>query len=172
MGVRVLVTAASRHHATYEIAEAIAAGLARRGVDAEERPLEQVISLDGFDAVVIGSAVHMGRWLTTAREFVSENASELSSMPVWLFSSGPLGHPDRMAAADEPADTGPPTELTGAHGHRVFGGRLDLASLGLGERMAARVVHTLEGDCRDWTAIDAYAGEIAAALAHAGSTRF
>jgi menaquinone-dependent protoporphyrinogen oxidase len=62
--VRVLVTAASRHDATREIAEAIADGLSRRGVDAEARPVDQVTSLDGFDAVVIGSAIYMGRWLS------------------------------------------------------------------------------------------------------------
>jgi menaquinone-dependent protoporphyrinogen IX oxidase len=69
--VRVLVTAASRHDATREIAETIADGLRRRGVDAEARPLDEVVSLDGFDAVVLGSAIYMGRWLKTAREFVS-----------------------------------------------------------------------------------------------------
>ena len=38
--MRVLVTAASRHGATHEIADAIAAGLERRGVEAEARHAE------------------------------------------------------------------------------------------------------------------------------------
>lgn len=99
-----LVTAASRHEATREIAEAIADGLNRRGVDAEARSVDQVTSLDGFDAVVIGSAIYMGRWLKTARELVSEHAAELSAMPVWLFSSGPLGPPDHLIPEGESAD--------------------------------------------------------------------
>ena len=36
--------------------------------------------------MVIGSAIYMGRWLKTAREFVSEHVA-LSAVPVWLFSS-------------------------------------------------------------------------------------
>jgi menaquinone-dependent protoporphyrinogen oxidase len=162
--VRVLVTAASRHDATREIAEAIADGLSRRGVDAEARPVDQVTSLDGFDAVVIGSAIYMGRWLRTAREFVSEHAAALSAMPVWLFSSGPLGPPDHLIPPEESADSEQMTELVGARGHCVFAGRLERASLGFGERAAARAVHAPEGDCRDWDAIDAFAGEIAAEL--------
>lgn len=80
--MHVLVTAASRHEATREIAEAIAGGLNRRGVDAEARRLDEVVSLDGFAAVVIGSAIYMGRWLKTGREFVSGHAAELSAVPV------------------------------------------------------------------------------------------
>jgi menaquinone-dependent protoporphyrinogen oxidase len=160
----VLVTAASRHDATREIAEAIADGLTRRGVDAEARPVDQVTSLDRFDAVVVGSAIYMGRWLKTAREFVSEHAAELAAVPVWLFSSGPLGPPDHLIPAGESADAEQLIDLVRARGHRVFAGRLARASLGFGERAAARAVHAPEGDCRDWDAIDAFAGEIAAEL--------
>ncbi|MET0768833.1 MAG: flavodoxin domain-containing protein, partial [Solirubrobacteraceae bacterium] len=92
--MRVLVTAASRHGATHEIADAIAAGLKRRGLDAEARHAEDLGSADGYDAYVIGSAVYVGRWLDTARELVEGNAEALASRPVWLFSSGPLGPPD------------------------------------------------------------------------------
>jgi menaquinone-dependent protoporphyrinogen oxidase len=162
--VHVLVTAASRHEVTREIAEAIADGLNRRGVDAEARPVDEVTSLDGFDAVVIGSAIYMGRWLKTAREFVSGRAAALSAVPVWLFSSGPLGPPDHLIPAGESAEAEQLIELVRVRGHRVFAGRLERASLGFGERAAARAVHAPEGDCRDWDAIDAFAGEIAAEL--------
>jgi menaquinone-dependent protoporphyrinogen oxidase len=164
MSVLVVVTAASRHHATSEIAEAIAAGFVQRGVDAEARPLEQITSLDGFDAVVLGSAIYMGRWLRAAREFVSEHEAELSAMPVWLFSSGPLGPPDRLIPLGESADTDRIAELVGARGHRVFAGRLERASLGFAERAAAKAVHAPDGDCRDWAAVDSFAGEITSEL--------
>jgi menaquinone-dependent protoporphyrinogen oxidase len=162
--VHVLVTAASRHEATREIAAAIADGLARRGVEAEARALEDVGELDGFDAVVLGSAVYMGRWLKQARSFAGAHASELAAKPVWLFSSGPLGSPDHPIPPDGPADVAELVELTGARAHRLFAGRLEHARLGLGERAMARAVHAPEADSRDWEAIDSYAGEIAAAL--------
>jgi menaquinone-dependent protoporphyrinogen oxidase len=59
--MRVLITAATRHDATREIAEAIGAGLSERGIDAETRPIDEVTDLAGYDAVVLGSAVYMGR---------------------------------------------------------------------------------------------------------------
>jgi menaquinone-dependent protoporphyrinogen oxidase len=163
--VRVLITAASRHDPTHEIAEVIAAGLTQRGIDAEARPLEQITTLDGFDAVVVGSAIYMGRWLKTARVFLAQHATELSSVPVWLFSSGPLGPPDHLIPAAESTDTEQLVDLIRARGHRVFAGRLERASLGLAERAAVKAVHAPEGDCRDWDAIDAFAGEIASELA-------
>jgi menaquinone-dependent protoporphyrinogen oxidase len=162
--VRALVTVASRHDATREIAEAIADGLRRRGVDAEARPVDQVTSLDGFDAVVLGSAIYMGRWMKTARKFASEHAGELSLVPVWLFSSGPLGPPDHLIPEGHPADAEQLIALVGARGHRVFAGRLERGSLGFAERAAAKAVHAPEGDRRDWDAIDAFAGEIASEL--------
>lgn len=162
--MHVLVTAATRHGSTSEIAEAIAEGLNRRGVDADARPLDQVTNLDRFDAVVIGSAIYMGRWLKAAREFLSEHAAELSAVPVWLFSSGPLGPPGRLIPSDESTDTDRMTKLVGARGHRVLAGRLELASLNVVERAVVRAVHAPDGDCRDWDAIDALAGEIAVEL--------
>jgi len=42
---------------------------------------------------VIGSAVYMGRWLPAARDLIEGHREVLSAMPVWLFSSGPLGDP-------------------------------------------------------------------------------
>jgi menaquinone-dependent protoporphyrinogen oxidase len=169
--VRVLVTAASRHDATREIAEAIADGLRKRGVHAETRPIEQIAGLDGFDAVVVGSAIYMGRWLKVAREFVARRATALSSMPVWLFSSGPLGPPDHLIPAGEPADAEQLIDLVQARGHRGFPGRLERASLGFAERAAAMAVHAPDGDSRDWDAIDAFAGEIAAELSAEKATR-
>jgi Flavodoxin domain len=52
----VLVTAASKHGATLEIAEAIARVLAEQGVSAELVPIDEVSDLGRYDAVVLGSA--------------------------------------------------------------------------------------------------------------------
>src|SRR5690242_10292326 len=131
--MRILVTAASRRGATFEIAEAIAAGLLRRGFDTEARRPRAVLHLDGYDAVVLGSAVYNGRWCDAARDFAQRLAGPLAVRPTWLFSSGPLGRthltPDR-----EPADVPEMLELTGAESHRVFAGKLDMAGLSFGEK--------------------------------------
>lgn len=162
--MRVLVTAASRHGATHEIADAIAAGLARRGVDADARHAEELTSLDGYDAYVIGSAVYVGRWLDVARELVETHAPELSARPVWLFSSGPLGPPDALKPEGDPVDAAALVEAVGAEDHRVFAGRLDRKLLGFGEKAVVLAVRAPEGDFRDWEAIDGFAGDVAGQL--------
>jgi menaquinone-dependent protoporphyrinogen oxidase len=165
--MRVLVTAATRHDATREIAEAISAGLLARGIEAESRPIDKVTDLAGYDAVVLGSAVYMGRWLKLARRFAEHHGTSLAAVPVWLFSSGPLGLPRNLVPTGEPADVTELVKLTGALGHRVFAGRFERERLGFGERAVAKAVHAPEGDYRDWSAIDGYAGEIATQLAAA-----
>jgi menaquinone-dependent protoporphyrinogen oxidase len=161
MKPKVLVTSASRHQATHEIAEAIACALVDRGITAEARPVGEVTGLGEYGAVVLGSAVYGSRWLGEARRFAFLHTSELSLMPVWLFSSGPLGPPGREIPPGEPADVPVLLRLTRATGHRRFGGRLEIRHLHFSERAAVRTIHAPEGDSRDWTAIDRFAAEIA-----------
>ena len=159
--MKVLVTAATRHDGTREIAEAIARGLIERGLEAEVAPVQQVATLDRYDAVVLGSAVYMGRWLGEARRFAQVHTSALCAMPVWLFSSGPLGTPTHPIPSGEPADVRVLSRLTRASAHRTFPGRLEMKRLDFAERAVARTIHAPEGDIRDWDAIDRFAGEIA-----------
>jgi menaquinone-dependent protoporphyrinogen oxidase len=162
--MRVLVTAASRHGATHEIATAIADGLTRRGVEAEARAAEKLDSLDGYDAYVIGSAVYVGRWLEPARELVEGHAAVLAERPVWIFSSGPLGPPDQLKPEGDPVDVAGLVEAAGAAGHRVFAGRLDRGLLSFAEKAVVVAVRAPEGDFRDWDAIDGFAAEVAGQL--------
>jgi menaquinone-dependent protoporphyrinogen oxidase len=165
--MRVLIAAATRHDATREIAEAIGAALAERGIDTEARPIDEVTDLSDYDAVVLGSAVYMGRWLKSARQFAERNRASLAAIPVWLFSSGPLGPPAHLVPAGEPTDVTRLVKQTGAREHRVLAGRLERDRLGFAEKAAVKAVHAPEGDCRDWSAIDSFAGDIAAQLAAA-----
>lgn len=166
MKPRVLVAAASRHNGTREIAEAIAAGLAERGVLAEVRDVDDVADLSDYGAVVLGSAIYMNRWLAEARRFVQIHVSELCMTPVWLFSSGPLGPADHLIPPSVPADVPVLLRLTRARGHRRFGGRLEMRVLRFDERALVRTIHAPEEDRRDWAAIDRFAGEIAEDLQH------
>jgi len=142
------------------MAERIAGALAARGIDAEARPIDEVAEVGGYDAVVLGSGIYVGRWLSEARRFAEDNAATLTTMPVWLFSSGPLGGSEGA----EPADGATLAELTGAREHRVFAGRLDRTRLGPAERLIVRFVRPPEGDERDWAAVDRFAADIGAAL--------
>src|SRR5688500_20132251 len=91
--MKVLISIASKHEATGESGDILAAVLAAAGIEVEARPPQDVVSIDSYDAVILGSAVYAGRWLEPARAFGERLAGELSTRPVWLFSSGPLGDP-------------------------------------------------------------------------------
>jgi menaquinone-dependent protoporphyrinogen oxidase len=105
----------------------------------------------------------MGSWLPEARSFAERHRAALAPLPVWLFSSGPLGAPDPQPPTDRRLLAAPLGGVT-VRDHQIFVGKLDPAGLGLGERLAAKVVHAPAGDFRDWAAIHAWAKTIAQAL--------
>lgn len=160
--VRVLVAVASKYGATAEIAAAIRGELSEAGLQADLLEINAASSIQGYDAAVIGSAVYMGRWLTPAREFVDRHAVGLSSMPVWLFSSGPIGDPPRPE--EDPVDAAPLVEQTAAREHRVFAGRLERNRLSFAEKAVVIALRAPQGDFRDWDAIRSWARGIAESL--------
>ncbi len=160
--MRVLVSAASRHGATTEVAASIAAALATTGAETTVVAPAEVTSVDGFDAAVIGSGVYAGRWLEPAKDLLTRHREALARIPVWLFSSGPVGEPPKPD--EDPVDAATMVALVGARDHRVFAGNLDRSRLGLGEKAIVKVVRASEGDFRSWADIEAWAQEIAAEL--------
>jgi len=132
-----------------------------------------------YDAFVIGSALYMFHWLKEAKQFVSRNRALLSTRPVWLFSSGPLGKEAKDPQGRDYKDLSGPKEIeelrdaVKPRDHQVFFGALEgsrlTGTMGLGYRMArlsksAREV-LLDGDFRDWNEIGSWADGIAEALA-------
>jgi menaquinone-dependent protoporphyrinogen oxidase len=165
--MRVLVSAASRHGSTAGIAEAIGGVLSSAGIETEIRPPEEVMSVASYDGVVLGSGVYAGHWLTPAKKLVEREAAALASVPVWLFSSGPIGDPPKPD--EEPVDVVQLRDSTQAIDHRVFAGMLDRRQLGLAEKAIIAVVRAPEGDFRQWDAITEWASGIARTLqAHVG----
>jgi menaquinone-dependent protoporphyrinogen oxidase len=168
--MKVLVTAASMHGATSEIAQAIAQALSEQGLAVTVRPPGEVTSVDEYDAVVIGSAVYVGHWLDAAKDLVNRCRDGLVTRPVWLFSSGPVGDPaGRLARAmdTDPADVVGIRVATGAQDHRMFAGRLDRKLLTRPQRASLLVFRGLEGDFRDWPAVRQWADDIARQLTSA-----
>jgi menaquinone-dependent protoporphyrinogen oxidase len=165
--MRVLVTAATRYGATTEIAEAIGRVLADRGLDPTVAAPEQVEGVDGYDAVVVGSAVYAGHWLKPARELVGRLGTVLADRPVWLFSSGPVGDPPKPE--EDPVDVAELLAATGAREHRVFAGKLVRKQLSFPERAIVSALRVPEGDFRNWTKIHQWAAAIADAMG-AGSS--
>ncbi len=166
-GKKVLVAFASKHGSTSEIARVIAEELQAADIIVDLYDLREkteVENLAGYDAVILGSAIYEGRWLPQAKHFGEQYKTALSRLPLWLFSSGPLGW-------DDPKTQDDPNKLAVSIGeakvldHQIFVGKLDLTELGFGERLLTKLVKVPEGDFRDWVKIREWAQEIAQRLA-------
>jgi menaquinone-dependent protoporphyrinogen oxidase len=161
MSVKILVAASSRHGATDELAQMIGSTIAEHGLVVDVRKMDDVATVFPYDALVLGSAVYMGRWLSEARRFVDLHEGGILSRPTWLFSSGPVG----TSAGADPFDADELVRRTGARDHHLFGGRLLKSSLGLRERAFTGLLHVPDGDHREWAAAAAWATAIARTLA-------
>ncbi len=163
----VLIVVESRHGATREISGVLAQRLVTHGASVTVVAPGDCDGIDAdVDAVVIGSGVYYGKWLKSAQRFVEAHAAALTSRPVWLFSSGPLGEDtdaeiECANAGIEPDVVAHLIHVTGARAHHVFSGRLDRDDLGPIEKLVAAGVHAPEGDFRDWEDVRNWADAIA-----------
>ncbi len=163
--MNVLVAHASKRGSTAEIAEAVASALREAGHEVECLRTDAVESLEPYGAVVLGSAVYMKRWRGDARHFLRRHRRALAGLPFWVFSSGPVGDPEK----DNPAWTEPPkivrkVERLGAREHVVFGGSLPAEPHGPLESAMVAGIPDEYRDRRDWDEIRAWARGIAAEL--------
>lgn len=160
--MRVVIATGSRHGSTRDIGDRLAEVLASMDIEAVSCDVTEVESLDGVDAVVLGSAVYMGQWTKEAQVFVDHFRAELLVMPTWVFSSGPVGDPPQPDG--EPAAHTRVREVVEPEDDRVFPGVLDRDALGLGEKLIVKMIGAPDGDFRPWDDIDAFAREIGDAL--------
>ncbi len=162
----VLVAYASKRGSTAEIGEAIADILRQSGLDVDCKSAEQVRGLDSYGAVVLGSAVYMKRWRGDAKHFLRRYGEELSRLPFWVFSSGPVGDP---AKTPDPSWLEPPriidrAQQLGVRDHVVFGGRVPAKPRGPIERSMVENTPPQYRDRRDWDEIRSWGSHIASEL--------
>jgi menaquinone-dependent protoporphyrinogen oxidase len=165
---KILVTYATKHGATAEIAKKIAEVLQDSGRPAEVLPVKRVGDLGSYGAVILGSAVYMGQWRKEAATFLENHEKALAERPVWIFSSGPTGEGDPVELLDGwrlPEALRPVADRIQPRDLAVFGGALDAAKLSFLEKMILKMVKAPTGDFRDWAAITAWAQGIATELA-------
>lgn len=147
MTTKVLVAFASKHGSTRSLAQAIGGSLHAHGCVVRVLPAGLVHTLDGYDAVVVGSAVYHGHWLWEGRRFLKRVHPELTGRPVWLFSSGPIGGTTKGeeliecgcgGATPVPAGLAPALAGVRVLDHATFAGRVDERAGGLFEREVPR----------------------------------
>ena len=163
----ILVTFATKHGSTAEIAQQIGKVLREEGLPAEIIPVKEVKALAPFRAVVLGSACYYGRWRGEAVKFLKRRCDELADRPTWLFMSGPTGTGDPKellkgklypAGLQATLDKIQPREVTAFHGDTTaekFGGW---------EKWILKRVGADAADFRDWEMINGWARQVAGAL--------
>lgn len=171
----VLVAYSTSRGSTRGIAQRIAERLAGHGVVVDARPMSEVVDPGGYDAAVLGSAVHGQHWLPDAARFVTDNAAALGRRPVWLFSVSTVGDDESMyppavanrfrAMRRETAELRAFQETVHPRGHRNFAGAIEPGDWSGFGRAFFRACRGRYGDARNWPAIDAWTDGIAAELA-------
>lgn len=165
MDRKLLVIYASRAGSTGEVARAIAERLCAQGFDAEARPVAAVGSLDGFQAVVLGSAIRYGAWLPEMMRFVQAQHAVLAALPVATFTTHMQALDDSEASRHTRQGYGQPVRaLVAPRDEACFAGKVDPATLSFLERMAVKLVKSPVGDKRDWARIRAWADGLGAKL--------
>ena len=81
---KVLIAYTTNSGSTEKVAETIGKELTSRGLESEVRRLEEVKTLEGYSAVVIGAPMILG-WHRAAVRFVKQHQAALSLMPVAYF---------------------------------------------------------------------------------------
>jgi len=164
MDKRVLVTFATKYGATAEIAEKIGEVLQQAGLEADVLPAERATDLSAYQAVILGSAVYIGRWRKEAVKFLQANEQTLVEKPVWLFSSGPTGGGDPVELLQGwrfPGKLQPIVDRIQPRDIAVFHGAVDVNKLNFIQKWMLKNVKAPVGDFRDWEAITSWATAIA-----------
>jgi menaquinone-dependent protoporphyrinogen oxidase len=161
MSAHVLVTYASKHGSTREVAESIAETFRREGLCVDVHEAAVVEDVASYDCVLLGGALYMGRLHPDARRFLRRHRAVLAARPLAVFAMGPqtLSEHD-VAGARRQLDRAL-AAVPEVHplAIAVFGGVVDPGQLRFPfNRMPA-------SDARDWNAIETWAEEVATAFA-------
>jgi menaquinone-dependent protoporphyrinogen oxidase len=155
MDGKILVAYGTAAGSTAEVAQAIGEEMAQAGAQVDVRPVEEVKSLEGYNALILGSAVRIFHLIGKTRKFLRKFRRQIQKMPVAFFlvcmtmkeptaenieKAKKFAAP--MLAVKEPIDLG------------LFAGCMDP------EKLTGVFAKTMESqpkeDCRDWEQIRAW----------------
>jgi menaquinone-dependent protoporphyrinogen oxidase len=159
---RILVAYATRAGSTVEVAAAIGEALSGRGFLVDVKPVKEKPSVEGCQAVVIGSAIRMGSWLPEAVNFVKNNQAQLCRIPTALFTVHMLNRgEDEASCQARQAYTAAVRQVLTPVDEVFFNGKMDYSRLSFLDRTIAKAVEkqtdSRAGDFRDWEKIRAWA---------------
>jgi menaquinone-dependent protoporphyrinogen oxidase len=156
---KILITYATKQGSTREVAEELATILTERGHTTHVVPVELCPGPDGYDAVVFGAPLYMGKMLRAGARFLRRNTDSLAARPLAIFALGPRGTPESRADAQKQLDKAIHRSGLAPVSTALFDGVIRPEQLRFPfNRMPA-------GDWRDWDAIRSWGMAVAAKLA-------
>lgn len=170
--MKVLVAYATAHGSTAEVAERISSILQKRGISATSANVQNVANVDGYDAFILGTAVHAGTWLPDMTAFVKRTAANMDQKPVYVWVNC-IRVIEQFGYDHVVEYYMVPEALAGLNvrDKTAFAGKLRLDEVDWNERwtLAARYDGTtwpsnFDGDFRDWDKIAAWADKVASEL--------
>jgi menaquinone-dependent protoporphyrinogen oxidase len=172
--MKILVTYASAHGSTAEIATFIGRVLDVYSADVTVAHADTVESVDEYDAFVLGSPIHSSMWLPSLSQFMFRFEEKLTNSPVYLWINCLIvleeGGYDKVMEHylwDEALK-----KLGVARGDvGVFSGKLDWNRISGNEKWlmsnnyeGKELPGNMRGDYRDWKAIAAWVHGLAQAM--------
>jgi menaquinone-dependent protoporphyrinogen oxidase len=153
-----LLAYATKHGSTQEVTESIAETLAASGHEVDVRAAADVRDLGGYDGVILGGALYMGRWHGDAIGFLERHRHGRATVPIAVFAMGPhaLAEADVAGSRAQLDRALAKVKDVSPSAVAIFGGVIDPTTL----RFPLNRMHA--SDARDWEAITAWANDVAA----------
>ncbi len=168
--MRALVAFGSKYGSTARLAEVIGEELRDKGheVDVVDLRLHPEPNIEGYDMVVLGSPVFVGKWTKEAKHFLEANGAQLCERKVALFvSCSDVLFPEKVEAGRKMYLEDVAASVPGLRPESfgMFGGVIDfsrygaltkalLAGVGTKKQLAGKGIDvTRPYDYRDWEQI-------------------
>jgi menaquinone-dependent protoporphyrinogen oxidase len=165
---RVLVAYGSRCGSTGGVAEAVGQVLSAAGASVDVHLVKTVNDLSPYQAVIVGSAIRMGKWLPEALEFVKTHRDALSRVPVAYFAVCLAMKDDTVENRRKALGYLDPVRKQFPRvkplGIGLFAGAVDYKKLSFAYSLILKVKGAPEGDFRNWEAIRTWAASVRPAL--------
>jgi menaquinone-dependent protoporphyrinogen oxidase len=165
---RALVTYASKYSSTAGVAQVIMETLCHQGFSVDLRWVQNVKSVEGYDAVIIGSPIYWGFWLPPATDFLTQQQQALSKKTLAYFilanvvREGKDTPENRQKAKDafiQPLLDDHPV-LAPIENFGIFGGRIKRSTLGWFETFMMDLMGFEDNDSRDFKKVENWSNEI------------
>lgn len=158
MEKKILIAYGTVAGSTKEVAQAIGEEMQNAGVEVDIKPVEEIKTIEGYDGIVIGTAVRMFHILGKTKRFLRQNKKALQNKPTAYFlvcltmgEETPENIEKARKYAQPMIDTKDPVSLG------LFGGCIDHDKLNdfFGKSMKS----VPEQDHRDWVKISEWGKE-------------